>query len=397
MATNRATGRRGHHEGSIYREGDRWVAAIDLGPDPATGRRRRRKRAADTRSEARAKLKVLQAEFEDHGDRLAERDLTLRAYMEQIWLPKLDARVARGEIRPQTADMYRQRATAWIIPSVGRVKLRDLRPRHVDAMLDAITSAGRKAATANRCKAVLSIALADARRAGLPVTNVAGDVRMLPERRDEPVVATPEQARQLLAMVAGDQYGIAIVLMAVLGLRVGEALGLAWADVDLDGPTMRVRRQARRYGGRMTFPDVKSTASRRMIILPDVVVDALAAHWAQQSGVRATAMMWTDPEPGPLVVTSSVGTAVEVGNLRRWWVDVRDQAGLPGMRLHDLRHSAATFALAAGASVREVADLLGHADGGALVLSRYGHVLDERRRLNASRLNRVFTEPDGPG
>jgi integrase len=105
--------------------------------------------------------------------------------------------------------------------------------------------------------------------------------------------------------------------------------------------------------------------------------------------------VWSDPEPGPLVVTSAVGTAVEVGNLRRWWVDVRERAGLSGMRLHDLRHSAATFALAAGASVREVADLLGHADGGALVLSRYGHVLDQRRRVNAERLNRVFTQVEG--
>jgi integrase len=291
--------------------------------------------------------------------------------------------------------MYRQRATDWILPTIGRVKLRDLRPRHVDQVLDAITSAGRTPATANRVKAVLSIALNDARRAGLPVTNVAADVRALPERRGEPVVATPDHARRLLDIVEGDPFGIAVVLMAVLGLRVGEALGLAWADVDLTGPTVRIRRQARRYGGRMTFPDVKSVASRRTIVLPEVVVDALVAHRERQAAARATAPVWSDPEPGPLVVTSAVGTAVEVGNLRRWWVDVRERAGLSGMRLHDLRHSAATFALAAGASVREVADLLGHADGGALVLSRYGHVLDQRRRVNAERLNRVFTQVEG--
>ncbi|WP_370326921.1 tyrosine recombinase XerC [Euzebya sp.] len=340
---------------------------------------------------------MLQAELEAHGERLAEPDLTLAAYLEQTWLPRLEARAARGEIRPQTADLYAQRARTWVIPTIGQVKLRDLRPRHVEMLLDAVTRAGRKPGTANRSKAVLSLALGDARRAGFPVTNVAADVRSLPERRGEPVVATPERARHLLDLVADDQFGIAVVLMAVLGLRVGEALGLAWSDVDLDGPTVRIRRQARRYGGRMTFPDVKSAASRRMIVLPEVVVEALVAHRGRQAAARATAPVWTDPEPGPLVVTSAVGTAVEVGNLRRWWVDVREGAALPGMRLHDLRHSAATFALAAGASVREVADLLGHADGGALVLSRYGHVLDERRRLNAARLNRVFTQEGGAG
>lgn len=394
MAT-RATGRRGHNEGSIYKAGDRWIASVDLGPDPATGRRRRRKRVANTRAEARQTLKALQAEVQDHGDRLAQPDLTVEQYVQDSWFPRLEARVARGEIRPQTADMYRQRARSWIIPAIGRIKLRELRPRHAEMVLDAITRDGRKPATANRTKAVLSLLLGDARRAGLPVTNVAADVRSLPEGRGEPVVATPAQARRLLEVVGGDPMGIAVVLMAVLGLRVGEALGLAWSDVDLDGPTLRVRRQARRYDGRMTFPDVKSIASRRTIVLPAVVVEALRAHRGRQAEVRAAASVWTDPVPGPLVVSSSVGTAVERGNFRRWWLEVREEAGLHGMRPHDLRHSAATFALAAGASVREVADLLGHADGGALVLSRYGHVLDERRRVNASRLNEVFTSTPG--
>ncbi|WP_423784685.1 tyrosine-type recombinase/integrase [Euzebya pacifica] len=72
---------------------------------------------------------------------------------------------------------------------------------------------------------------------------------------------------------------------------------------------------------------------------------------------------------------------------------MRDTVGLHDLRLHDLRHSAATFAFAAGASVREVADLLGHADGGALVLGRYGHVLDQRRHENAAAINGVFS-PD---
>jgi integrase len=181
------------------------------------------------------------------------------------------------------------------------------------------------------------------------------------------------------------------VLMLTVGLRLGEVLGLRWSDIDLDGGTLLVRRQLRRVGGELTFSAPKSSRSRRTVSLPGSAMDALARHRQAQTVTTIDG----------LVFPSTVGTPMEPRGLQRHWTGVsatakrratpclRDQLGMPTVRLHDLRHSAASLMLAGGVPMRAVMETLGHASM-TLTSDTYSRVMDEVRRDVATRMGRVL-------
>jgi integrase len=147
-------------------------------------------------------------------------------------------------------------------------------------------------------------------------------------------------------------------LMATTGVRVGEALGLRWEDLDLDARTLRVNRTV--YRGQTCLP--KTDSSRRTIKLSRLVIEALRQH-PQQCG-------WVFP--------TSIGTTINVNNLRyRSWKRLLERAHLPsGTRIHDLRHSSATLLLSKGVPIKVVSEMLGHSDV-SITLSIYAHVLPD--------------------
>ena len=154
------------------------------------------------------------------------------------------------------------------------------------------------------------------------------------------------QARRLLAAVAGDRLRAVYVLALSTGLRRGELLGLRWADVDLDGAELHVRQAMQRVAGELRVAAPKTRHSRRTIPLPALALDALREHRARQAAERlAAGPAWQD---SGLVFTTAHGTPMEPRNLNRHWYALRTRCGLPGVRLHDLRHTCVTLLLDAG-------------------------------------------------
>jgi integrase len=147
-------------------------------------------------------------------------------------------------------------------------------------------------------------------------------------------------------------------LMATTGVRVGEALGLRWEDLDLDARTLRVNRTV--YRGQTCLP--KTDSSRRTVKLSRVAAEALSQH----------------PQQCEWVFPTSRGTTINVNNLRyRSWKQLLERAHLPsGTRIHDLRHSAATLLLSKGVPIKVVSEMLGHSDV-SITLSIYAHVLPD--------------------
>ncbi|MEU5903950.1 site-specific integrase [Micromonospora sp. NPDC047527] len=169
-----------------------------------------------------------------------------------------------------------------------------------------------------------------------------------------------------------------------LGLRQGEVLGLRWDDIDLTAGTLRVRGQLQRDPdtGALVFVETKTARSRRTLPLPPTVLTALRRHQEHQAAERFDVDNWADPG---LVFATSVGTPIHPRNDYRSFREIIRRAGLRQVRLHDLRHTAASVLLAQGVPARVVMEILGHSQI-SVTLNIYAHVAPEVAREAAARL-----------
>jgi integrase len=170
-------------------------------------------------------------------------------------------------------------------------------------------------------------------------------------------------------------------------MRQGELIGLRWQDVDLDAGRLRVTRALDRAGDGQTFKEPKTARSRRTLDMPASVVAALRVHWDQQQFERqAAGRRWQD---SGLVFVTPAGTALDPANLLKAFKRHLNDAGLPDMRFHDLRHRAASMTLANGQPLNVVSDILGHSLTSTTV-DIYAHVAPAARREAATAMDRLL-------
>jgi integrase len=173
------------------------------------------------------------------------------------------------------------------------------------------------------------------------------------------------------------------------GLRMGEALGLKWSDIDLEGGTLRLHRQLQRMreGGGLVFSEPK-IASRRTIDLPQRAVEALRSHRRRQAEEQLRAgSNWQD---NGLVFATGKGTPLDAQNIvNRHFKPLLKRVGLPDIRWHDLRHTCATLLLSRGVHPKLVQHLLGHASI-QLTLDRYSHWIPSMGRATAEGMDEAL-------
>ncbi len=239
--------------------------------------------------------------------------------------------------------------------------------------------------TLHRIRATLRAALNAAVREGLRPDNPARHVELPGPRRphaevwtnqritawreqgQRPIVAvwTAQHLATFLTTITDDRHYPMWWLIALRGLRRGEAAGLRWCDVDLDAGTVTIEQQRIAYGRTVHVGPPKTAASRRTIALDRATVRLLREHRRRQQNERDTAGdHWQ--ESGYLF-TAADGSPLHPDWLTRRFRRLVTVSGLPPVRLHDLRHGAASLALAAGADLKTVQALLGHA---SIVLTR---------------------------
>ncbi|CAN5409047.1 hypothetical protein BH18ACT1_BH18ACT1_12920 [soil metagenome] len=171
-----------------------------------------------------------------------------------------------GVASSNTIENYTWAVRRHIIPDLGPIKLTKLRPGDVAALLLRKRDAGMARNSMMRIRAVLAMALRHAEVEGLLARNVARLVEVPAGREPEGRSLTLEQARHLLVAIRGHRWEGPIVVMLMLGLRPGEALGLAWADVDEEAGTLTVRRALKRApNGATVLGEPKTAKSRRTV------------------------------------------------------------------------------------------------------------------------------------
>ena len=365
MTDARKRRRRGRSEGSIYQRSDGlWVGEIDLGV--TDGKRKRKQLYAQTRAGVTAKLKdCLLAQHQ--GIPMNFERQRVGDYLD-AWLR--DAAAPR--LRPRTLIGYEQTVKAHLKPNLGNIQLRELTPQHVQALIGIKVDERLSPRTIRGIRAVLRSALSDAVKWRVVPYNAAKAASVPRVKRVEIRVFTPEEARRFLTAAENDRLGPVFSVALAVGLRLGEALGLRWVDVDLERGQLHVRQALQRVGGELRFVEPKSEQSRRTVALPEVATAILKRHRTTHLEERLkTGRRWTD---SGLVFTTTIGTPLDDRNVRRAFKAILRAAKLPNIRIHDLRHTCASLLLVQGVHARVVMETLGHSQI-SLTLDTYSHVL----------------------
>jgi integrase len=393
--SSKGTRRRSAGEGSVYQAaGGRWRGAIAW--TNADGTRRRRFVSGATGAECRDKLDQLRRNLRLGAPGTSELRQTVGTYLE-AWIER-----DHGRVRPSTWRVRDGHVRVHLIPALGPIPLVALAPVDVErAIASAIANGaatpspgkarrGVSPMTARHIRATLRRALADAVRDGLVLRNAAADARpMRVPHRPVVYLASPD-LRRLLDATAQDQHGPLYALAATTGLRLGELLGLAWRDINVSAGTLTVRQSlALDAAGGWELAEPKSARSRRTIPLPAIAREALEQRRAAQERHRAASgSAWQDR--AGLVFTDAVGRSLRPGAVSHAFRRAVDAAGIPPVRFHDLRHSAATLMLTHGVPLAVISDWLGHA-GIAITAAHYAAIVPQLHRDAAAAVDRALS------
>lgn len=376
--------RRTNGEGSVYKRADgRWGGAIYV--YNRTGGRQRRQVYGRTKSEVIAKLSALRS----RNDRRLPGD-PVKTTVEQYATTWLSSIEAGSQVKQSTASNYCWILNRYVLPEIGSVRLTQLAPDHVSAMLENIAAREVSARTVQLCRAVLRIMLAQAEREEIVQRNVAALVKGPRIERQEVQPWTPTEAETFLKTAREHRLSALFSVGVALGLRRGELLGLRWEDVDFERQLLHVRQTVQRvYKVGMVVGPPKSARSRRTIPLPQVCIKALEKHRAEQRDERADAGdNWQD---NGLVFCTRQGNYLEPRNMNRLFDLLIERAGVRRIRFHDLRHTCATLLLAQNVQPRVVMEVLGHSQL-SMTTDLYGHVMPTSLRAAATAMDSAFKE-----
>jgi len=353
------------------------------------GKLRRHRLAAFTKTDAIAEVRALRVDYargEQHRSPVAA--LTV-AELASDWLAHLTGRVGHRDphrrYAARTVELYGQRLEQHILPVLGHRPAADVTLADVRRLVDRLGAAGLAPSTVTGILGILSGLLRYAVKGGViernPVRDLDRDDRPGVGRVSEPRYLSAEELGRLLDRLT-DTFRPVAAACAYAGLRVSEALGLRWRDVDLKTQTLTVSGQLGSDGERVP---VKTAASGATVPLLPALARQLREHRSRQAA-RNLRLVHADE----LVFSTSRGKPQSRRNALRAVHAAGDAAGLNGdgrepVGLHDLRHSFVGLALAAGASLAETAALARHANA-RVTAQVYAGLADDGRETAAAKL-----------
>lgn len=346
-----------------------WYFAVDL-PVGRDGRRHQLRRGGfRTRAAAEAAKAYLLGSDAD-----CDRGLVTLGQWLDLWMEM------RQTLSYSTRRIYTQHVRDYLKPRLGGVPLSELTVGKVQTMftslvrLNGTRSRPLSPATLQRIRGCLHVALNGAIRRGLITHNPAHWVELPSGRRphavvwteprvahwratgERPAVAvwTAQQTAQFLHHIREHPLYPLYHLVALLGLRRGEVAGLRWCDLDLTARVLMVSYQVRDHNGRTVICPPKTDTSIRMIALDHLTVAVLRRMSASQREASP------DRPPTGFLFTNQRGDPLSPGYVTHTFRRLTAEADLPPIRLHDLRHGAASLSLAAGNELKTVQAMLGH-------------------------------------
>jgi integrase len=357
------------------KRGDGYSVVVELDRDPITNKRRQKWHSGyRTKRDAERALSEIVASL--HAGSYLEPTKQSLSEFTREWLAAI-----KPTIRPSTHHSYARNLRLHVLPHLGSVQLRRIDAGMLNTLYAALLADGRKnyaggglsPRSVRYIHTIVHRALKDAVKWGRLSRNPA-EAADPPKAagRPESTTWTADQLRTFLEGTRGSRYWAAYLLLATTGLRRGEALGLRWADLDLDGGRASIRQTVIAIEHTVMYGTPKTTKGRRTITLDSGTVAALREHRKRQAAERLLmGAGWTDND---LVFCHPDGTMLHPERFSRGFLETVARIGLPRIRLHDLRHGWATLALQAGVHPKVVQERLGHANI-SITLDTYSHVV----------------------
>jgi integrase len=358
---------RNHGEGTIYTDKKhlgRFVAQVSL----PNGKRKTKR---GTQAECRAWLLEQRKAVKDNT--YIRNDSVTVANIAERYLKD----VAPAAVEESTLNKHRTLIRKHVVPELGTQKISTLRAEHLQSLYSKKLSEGLARRTVidihNRIYTILKLA----QRWGMVTRNVAEDMTPPTAPKDKVTVLTTQEAKHFLDSTHGERlYAIYAVTLST-GLRRGEVLALQWSDIDFITRRIRVNKQIQYVPGKGLITKAPKTQSAfRDLPMPQVAYDALIEHRANSMGTG-------------LVFATGKGTPFSPRNVLRDFHKALAKAGLPQIPFHNLRHSCASYHLAAGTNPKLVQQLLGHSTV-AITLQVYSHLLPRVAEEAISKLDSVF-------
>ena len=370
--------RRGNNEGTLHkRSSGSWRASVSVDG-------RRIWRTFKNKREAQAWLRQTLEEI-DQGLSFDGSQTSLNEFMSK-WLVSI-----KSSIRPNTHKQYQQITNQHILPSLGKYRLREIKPDQIQYLYDRKVESGTGLRTVQLVHAVLHRCFVHAVKLGaIPRNPAAATTPPKPKPKEMKFYDENQVQTMLIASKANHPRMFPLLHLAVsTGMRQGELLGLKWPDLEWESGQLHIQRQLSRAedeGYELTIP--KTKAGIRKIDLGANTSRVLREHQQRQNQeINKVGGDWHDNN---LIFPSTIGTFGDRDNLRKHFKDLLNEAGLPEIRFHDLRHTAAALMLSNGGPVIVVSRRLGHARP-SITLDIYGHLIPQKQKAATDLMDRLLT------
>ena len=369
-----------------------WEARYTTGSDPGTGKQRQKSVTGRTQKEVAQKLRQITTEI-DAGTYQEPGKITVGEWLD-IWSAEY-----LGNIKPWTAEKYKSVIRTHIKPALGAIRLDALSAPAVQHFYnecgkDHDGKKGLAPKTVKNLHGVLHKALQQAVDVGYIRVNPTSSCKLPRVEKPEIEPLDSEQIVLFMQAIKGHRYETLYLVTLFTGMRRGEVCGLLWDCVDFAHGTICVKRQLQKVPGEREKAELTSTKNGkgRTIVPAASVMTLLKRHRAEQRTMRLRAgEAWQENN---FVFCNELGQPLSAHTVYQNYKRIVASIGLPGSRVHDLRHSYAVASIMSGDDIKTVQENLGHATA-AFTLDRYGHVTEQMKKASSERMEQFIRTVSG--
>ena len=370
--------RKSNHQGHTYKVGNSWRTVIRINGATVSAN-------ASTQQESRkrAKEKLNQTQVAPAKRSSCDAMQNVGAFISD-WLGKEHVH----SIAPSTMTRYLGLLTRYIVPTIGDVPISQVDKGHVLQVIQHMSSQNQSPRSQQQARALLSVAFNAAVNKELLSHNPVKLTKNVGLNRKPISPLSQDEVRKLLDSTVGTFQHARLHVALLLGLRQGEALGLTWSDIDIEGKKVRVHNQIQKINGKRIFTSLKTDSSNRIVMIGDLTCLALAAHrLIVKQMAHHAGKSWNEMN---LVFPNKFGEPVQSKWDYQLWINALKKCEIPRRSLHNARHTAGTLLYSSGADIETIRRILGHSSI-ALTSRTYVHTAEQPLRKAAMELDNFLT------